>query len=243
MARKKSRIEAFLSFSRHRKRWGAGRYSALAGDLEPLKHRLVEPSDRMAKTGHIDSIDEHLANLRIEFSGRPELVYEHGKLVVLIRREFDVAQNYARFRRLWDEEGDFLCANLNLRWLVSAADTFADHDPDMGVRAIGMMVSVFANTVKIYETDRFVFGHTSETPLPARTEDLKANRRDLFEGMRLFLVGSDDTLRNMRWRLEPFFEHGPVGCLARTVYDRMQENPTAFARFRALHHRDRTTWW
>lgn len=243
MARKKTKLEAFFSFSRHRKRWGAGKHSRLANDLEPLKHTLIEQSDKVARTHHIASLDEHLANLRVEFAGQPELLYEHGKLIILIRRGFEVAQNYARFRRLWDEESAFLCEKLNLRWLVSAADTIADHDSDMGQRAIGMVSSTLANTVKIYETDRFLFGTSSKEPLPARMEDLDQNRRNLFDGMRLFLVGSDDTLRNMRWRLEPFFSQGAAGELARTVYDRMQVHDTAFSRLRNLHHRDRTRWW
>ncbi|MFB2550672.1 hypothetical protein [Ensifer soli] len=242
MARKKSRLETFFSLSRHRKRWGGGKHSTLAGDLQPLKERRVEPSDKVHYPGHIASIDDHVANLRIEFAGKPELVFEHAKLIVLIRREFDIPGNYARFRRLWDEETDFLCEHLNLRWLLSAADTFADHDADPTARAIAMMTSVFATTVKIYETDRFIFGRASETPIPERMTDLRENRRHLFEGMRMFLVGSGDTLRNMRWRLEPFFDQGPAGSLLRTLYDRFQANDTAFRRFAALHERDRTRW-
>jgi hypothetical protein len=243
MWRKKSRLKSFFSLTRHRRRWGAGKYSFLSDDLEPLKLRLIEPHDDAAKVRPTAPIDVHVANLRAEFAGKPELLYEHAKLISLIRREFKVAENYAFFHRLWERECTFLCENLNLRWLVSAADTFADHDPDLAVRLVGMLASTVGNVVKIYETDRFIFAGASRNPVPARMNELEQKRRDLFDGMLLFRVGSDDTLRNMRRRLEPFFAYGPVGELARTVYDRMQVHDTAFARLRSLHRRDRTSWW
>ncbi|MDB5525326.1 MAG: hypothetical protein JWM58_3089 [Rhizobium sp.] len=243
MVRRKSRLEALFSLSRYQKRWGAARHTKAIDDFGPLKTSLVEPSDGKAKTGHIKAIDDHLANLRVEFQGRPEILYHHAMLIVLIRREYKVEETYARFRTLWEQEADFLCENLNLRWLISATDTFADHDPDMAARAIAMMVSVFATTIKIYETERFVSGSDALPALPEKIEQLQPAQVPLFEGMCLFRVGSDDTLRNMRWRLEPFFKHGATGRIAATVYDRMQDNDTAYARFRALHHRDRTGWW
>ena len=65
----------------------------------------------------------------------------------------------------------------------------------------------------------------------------------LFSGLSCFTVGTDDTLRNMRWRLDPLMEKGPVGLILKTVFDRLQVEDTAYARLRALHHRERTGWW
>ena len=65
----------------------------------------------------------------------------------------------------------------------------------------------------------------------------------LFEGMSCFTVGTDDTLRNLYWRLQPFFEIEPAGPILETIWNRFQTNNTTFARLRAMHRRDRTAWW
>ena len=241
--RKKTRLERFFSLNQHRKRWGGGRHAAADPDLVAMRGRIVEAGEAAQTRGSEKSLDRHLENLRREFSGQPELVFHHAKLIVLIRREVRLADSVAQFHALWDQEGDFLCRHLNLRWLISAADTLADHDPDAGARAVAMMAGLLANTVKIYESERYITGAATLAPEPARIEKLQADLVPLFEGMSVFTVGTDDTLRNMYWRLEPFFAMAPAGLILKTVYDRMQVEDTAFARLRALHHRDRTAWW
>lgn len=241
--RKKTRLERFFSLNQHRKRWGGGRHAAGDGDLAAMRERIVEAGEAVQTRGSEKSLDRHLENLRREFSGQPELVFHHARLIVLIRREVRLADSLAQFGTLWDEEGDFLCRHLNLRWLISAADTLADHDPDASVRAVAMMAGLLANTVKIYESERYITDAATCAPDPARIEKLQTDLVPLFEGMSVFTVGTDDTLRNMFWRLEPFFATPRAGRILKTVYDRMQAEDTAFARLRALHHRDRTAWW
>lgn len=243
MARKKTKFEAFFSLSRHRRRWGAAKHVSNDLSYEALKHSFVEPSQGIPHKGRIESLDQHLANLRVEFAGEPELLYEHAKLIVLIRREYDVRQTYAAFKRLWAAEGDFLCAKLNLRWLISASDTIADHDEQMATRSIAMMTSLLSTTVKIYETDRYISGRMAEPPKPELVEDVRQTLHPLFDGMALFRVGEDDTLRNMRWRLGPFFGEGISGKIAQEVFARLQVLDTAYARLRNLHTRKRTEWW
>ncbi|GEK67654.1 hypothetical protein [Paracoccus denitrificans] len=241
--RRKSRIERFFSLNQHRKRWGAWRHVAADPDLAAMRERIVEAGEPV-QTGRTEkSLDLHLANLRREFSGQPELLLHHATLIVLIRREVRPAESLGQFLALWGEEAEFLCGNLNLRWLISAADTFADHAPDVQARAAAMMASLLGNTVKIYESDRYIRGAGVSAPLPKRVERLQTERVTLFDGMLVFTVGTEDTLRNMYWRLEPYFAAGHAGKILKTVYDRMQVNDTAFARLRALHRRDRTGWW
>lgn len=241
--RKKTRLERFFSLNQHRKRWGGGRHAGADTDLAAMRERIVEAGEAVQTRGSEKSLDRHLENLRREFSGQPELVFHHAKLIVLVRREVRLADSIAQFRALWDQDHDFLCRHLNLRWLISAADTLADHDPDAGARAVAMMAGLLANTVKIYESERYITGAATLAAEPARIEKLQTDLVPLFEGMSVFTVGTDDTLRNMYWRLEPFFAMGPAGSILKTVYDRMQVADTAFARLRALHNRDRTAWW
>lgn len=241
--RRKSRLERFLSFNQHRKRWGAARHLTADPDLAALRDRIVDAGKAVQTRGSDKSLDRHLANLRVEFSGQSELVLHHATLIVLIRREVRLADSVAHFIALWQQEGAFLSSRLNLRWLISAADTLADHAPDPQDRAIAMMASVLGNTVKIGESDRYIHGADGLAPIPERIDRLQTDLVPLFEGTSVFTVGTDDTLRNMYWRLEPFFAAGPAGMILKAVYDRMQVNDTAFARLRALHRRDRTGWW
>ncbi|MCL6707056.1 hypothetical protein M8R20_08595 [Pseudomonas sp. R2.Fl] len=243
MARKKSSFEKFFSFSRHRKRWGGGKFATALTDYEPLKTRLVEDTDKVWRKGHQEDIADHIANLRVEFAGKPELLFEHAKLIVLIRREYKPKEMYAQFRAMWEAESDFLSQNLTTRWLVSAADTVNDFDEDMTERAIAMITSVLTVTMRLYETERYLTASDKTPPLPERLTALDGHRIELFDNMKLFNVGYDDTLRNMRWRLDKMFEYGIAGKIARATFLNLQELDTVYARFRALHTRDRTTWW
>lgn len=243
MPRKKTRLERFFSFNQHRKRWGGGKHLAEDADMAALKIALVDGGEAHQTRGSEKALDLHLANLRQEFSGQPELVYHHAKLIVLARREFRTEETFAKFKGLWDREAEFLCHHLNIRWLVSACDTFADHDPDPATRNAALMVSMLVNTVKIYESERYITDASADVVDKDRVERLQTDLVSLFEGLSCFTVGTDDTLRNMRWRLDAVFSEGPVGLIFKTVFDRLQVNDTAFARLRALHQRDRTGWW
>ncbi|MCF1470964.1 hypothetical protein FS763_03350 [Agrobacterium vitis] len=203
---------------------------------------MVEGDAAQQTRGSEKSLDLHLENLRREFAGQPELLWHHARLIVLLRREFQVEQTFAQLQALWEVEADFLCENLNLRWLVSAADSFVDHHPDAAERARAMLVSLLVNTVKIYETERVL----ATAPAPAdaqKLERLQSELIPLFSGLSCFTIGTDDTLRNMRWRLDGLMAQGPVGLMLKTVFDRLQVEDTAFSRLKAQHHRGRTGWW
>ncbi len=243
MARKKSAIEHFFSLNWHRKRLGGAKHVKSSGDFAAMKSTLVNGDGPRQTRGSAKSLDEHLDNLRAEFAGHPELLWHHAKLIVLLRRGVDTDRVFAQFSELWTEEGAYLCDALNLRWLVSATDTFADHASDGETRALATLVSLLVNTVKIYESER-VLADGQPVPLsPVKVAQVQDELVPLFSGLSCFTIGTDDTLRNMRWRLDPLMEKGAVGLILKTVFDRLQVEDTAFARLRALHHRERTGWW
>lgn len=243
MRKKPGRLRRFLSWNQHRKRWGARRHALASADLAALKARIIDAGAPVQTRGASKALDQHLQNLWREFSGQSEILFYHAELIVLIRRGHDVAATYRKFRQLWLEEGAFLRAHLNLRWLISATDTFAEHDDDASVRAVAMMASVLVNSVKMFESERYLT-HASDAVVDQdRVAHLQDRLVPLFEGLSCFTVGTDDTLRNMVWRMEPFTAIEPVGPILRDIWARLQTEDTVFARFRALHRRDKTRWW
>ena len=212
-------------------------------DIAAMKARVLDAGPPSQTRGSSKSLDQHIENLRSEFSGQPELLWHHARLIVLIRREYRTLETYGSFRALWDEEHAFLCDHLNVRWLISAADTFAEHDRNFNVGAVAMMTSLLANTVKLYESERYLCNAATLSPKPARIAHVKEQLAPLFEGMSCFTVGTDDTLRNVRWRLSKFFTVEPTGAILKTVWDRCQVEDTVFARMRHMHQRSSTQWW
>ena len=245
--RQKTAFEKWFSLSRHQRRQGAAgaAQQLLADDVASLKARLVEGEAATPLHGSYPDLAEHLAHLRREFSGQPELLYQHAALIVLIRREADTAAQYARFRQLWEHELDFLRTRLDLRWLVAACDTLLDHDPDPLLKAVVMNAVLLVNTVKLAETER---GLTGATALPDRPDALaryQSGRVALFDGLTAFTPGTDDTLRNMRWRLDAVCAQHRFGALVIEVFERLQQTPrdNVYSRFRARHTRTRNGWW
>lgn len=133
-----------------------------------MKARVIDEGARIPLRHTARNLNWHLGNLRGEFSGHPEPLWHHAKLIVLLRRGVRTESTYAAFRNLWDVEGPFLAERLDLRWLVSATDTFAGHDRDPEVRAAAMMASLFANTVKMHGSERYLCNVVSAVPDPGR---------------------------------------------------------------------------
>jgi hypothetical protein len=245
--RRKTRIEKWFSFSRHRRRFGARALASdlLGVDVETLKRTLVSGDEVEYASGSLPDLQAHLQRLRREFVGRPELLYHHAALIVLIRREFEVARNFSRLKQLWLAEQTFLSEQLNLRWLVAACDTLIDHDPDVALRAALMNAVLLVNTVKLQETERFLQAPSTYVDDPQAFAALQSHHIGLCDGLSAFVAGTDDTLRNMRWRLEHICAVHPLAGIAMVVFERLQlpANDNVYSRFRQRHTRERTRWW
>ena len=248
--RRKTRFEHWFSLSRHRRRAGAAALAQSLGgrDVQELKNTLVQgAAGESAQYQHGSLVDlrAHLDRLRLEFIGQPELLYHHAALIVMIRREAQVREHFALLRELWLAESEFFCASLDMRWLVAACDTFIDHDADPVVRATLMNGVLLVNTIKLQETERFLAaGHPPADDPDARAA-LHAGRVALFDGLAAFVEGADDTLRNMRWRLDQVCALHPLGVSVMEIFERLQRAPhdNVYFRFRQRHTRDRTAWW
>jgi hypothetical protein len=245
--RSKTRIEKWFSFNRYRRRFGARALAAdlLGDDLETLKRSIVSGDQAEYAYGSLPDVQAHLQRLRREFIGRPELIYHHAALIVLIRRESEVARNFARFKQLWLAEQAFLSEHLDLRWLVAACDTLIDHDPDAALRAALMNGVLLVNTVKLQETERFLQSQAGVADDLQAVAALQSGRIGLCDGLSAFVAGTDDTLRNMRWRLERVCAVHPLAHIVLVIFERLQlpVNDNVYSRFRQRHTRDRTRWW
>ena len=244
--RKKTKLEKWFSFNQHKRRFGANKvYQAFSNDdIESLKSTIIPGDTAICTYGSAKDLNEHIENLKHEFIGQPELNYFHASLIVLIRREVDIDKNYQKFKELWLTERDFLLQHLNTRWLISACDTFIDHDEDKTLQAILMNAVGIINTVKLQETEHLLCGSTYEID-----EQIKQKIHDgwvgLFDGTSAFNIGSDDTLRNMRWRLDKVCAYHELGQIVIEIFERLQntQNNNVYSRFRQRHTRERTRWW
>lgn len=244
--RKKSKFEQWFSFSRHQRRFGADKlYAELQSvDIELLKSQVIEGNELKYTHGSAKDLNEHIEQLKHEFVGQSALNHYHASLIVLIRREVDVQENFEKFKELWTVERDFLLRSLNIRWLISACDTFLDLHDDMTLKAILMNAVVLINTLKLQETERYLCDQSLQVNLEHQTK-LQTERYALFDGTSAFAVGTDDTLRNMRWRLDQICAVHPLGQLVIEIFDRLQreENNNVYSRFKQRHTREKTRWW
>lgn len=201
----------------------------------------VENSDKP----RLKDLSAHLKKVKIEFIDKPEICFYHATLVVLLRRGYKSKETYEEFEKLWETESDFLLNNLSLRWIVSACDTFVDHSPNPLRSAILLNVSTLINTLKTYETEKFLRGFETVDGINEKNvEALYLKHLELYQGLTYFRIGTDDTLRNMRTRYEAFKDLDQLAAsILLFVFEKIQNSQTAFALIRSLHKDEKSKWW
>ena len=245
MKRDKSNFEKWFSFSRHKRRAGAKELSSLIPtDFESQKRNIM-PGDTVVNTyGSANSIEEHFEDLKNEFSGQSEICYTHAKIIVLIRREFEIEKHYKLFEQLWREEKDFLLENLNTRWLLSAADTFADLSKDDAIKGLSIACICLLNTVRISDSERFLTNADACKDSKEIQDRLDSEERfELLDGISVFKFGTDDALRNTRWRIDKMAKSNVAGEILLETFERLQKFDTVYKRTKDRHTRDKTGWW
>ena len=246
MKKKPNALHKFFSLSRWQRKFGATRLNLFDyedEDFEHLKINIIDIGDPVLSRGSAKDIQQHYAALKQEFSGQPELCFHHAMLIVMIRREIDVSHTFARFRTLWEQHEDWLLEHVNIRWLVSACDTFADYSQDATERSLAMATTLLVNTVKAYETENVMTSHTQIQYEPERVAHVQQHSIPLFEGLSCYTIGTDDTLRNMVWRIKETCPTSTTGRILMEVFKRLSTLPTAFGRMRQAHTRTKTQFW
>ena len=243
--RDKTRFERWFSLSRHKRRSGAIVLSEkISSDFSRQKEIIIDGDEIQYTHGSSNNLKEHFVALRDEFIDQSELCYTHAKIIVLIRRDFESKKHFAIFENLWKEEKDYLLKHLNTRWLISAADTFADFSDDDSIKSLSVACSCLLNTVKMQESERFITNaHSSIDDKEKMTRLDNEERISLFDGTSVFKVGTDDTLRNMRWRIDKAAKINIAGEILLEIFLRLQEHDTVFKRLKDRHSRSKTGWW
>lgn len=219
--------------------------------FETMKSTIITESmcDMARVTDKRKTVDleGHLNNLKYQSIGESELCFYHNTLIILMRRKYKIDQTFAEFEKLWAQESEFLLEQLSIRWIVSACDTFIDYAKDSSRVAILMNVITLINTLRAYETKNFLQLPIDSEPLPLleqKTSLLYAGDIPLYNGLTYFRIGTDDSLRNMRKRYTKFYK---VDKLATTillsVFEKLQNNESAFTTLRHLHKDDWSKWW
>jgi len=243
--RDKTRFERWFSLSRHKRRSGAIALSEkISSDFSRQKQIIIDGNEIQYTHGSSNDLEEHFVALRGEFIDQSELCYTHAKIIVLIRRDFEVKNQFILFEKLWEEEKDYLLKHLNTRWLISAADTFSDLSDDDALKSLSIACSCLLNTVKIQESEHFITNYDSfEVDSKKITRLDNEERVPLFDGTSVFKVGTDDTLRNMRWRIDKAAKINIAGEILLEIFLRLQEHDTVFKRLKDRHRRSKTGWW
>ena len=243
--RDKTRFEKWFSLSRHKRRSGAKELSEyISTDFSQQRQIVIEGSEIQYTHGSSNNLDEHFSALRNEFIGQSELCYTHAKIIVLIRRDFNSKKHFALFEQLWKKEKDYLLKNLNIRWLISATDTFADFSEDDAIKSLSIACSCLLNTVKIQESEHFITNfdnYLDDNEKIARLDN--EERIPLFDGISTFKIGTDDTLRNMRWRIDKAAKINIAGEILLEIFLRLQKHDNIFKRLRDRHKRSKPGWW
>jgi hypothetical protein len=242
--RKKTTIEKWLSFNRYKRRFNAGKLaSSINKNFIQQKNTIVSGDSLTYTHGSAHSLEEHFTALEREFIGSSQLCFTHAKIIVFIRREYQLKDNFLTFESMWHQEKAHLLQSLNSRWLVAAADTFADHSTDKRTQALALTCACLINTIKAQETERFISRCDNTSDDPERIRHLSEKRHALFDGTTALAVGTDDTLRNMRWRIDKIAKHDIAGDIFLELFNRVNEHDTVYKRLKERHHRDRTRWW
>jgi len=243
--RDKTRFEQWFSLSRHKRRSGAKKLSQHISTDFSQQRKVVIDGDKTHYThGSSNNLNEHFNALRDEFVSQSELCYTHAKIIVLIRRDFEARNHFALFEKLWKEEKEYLLKNLNIRWLISATDTFADLSEDDTIKSLSIACSCLLNTVKIQESEHFITNYDRYEDDSKKIIRLDNEERvPLFDGISVFKVGTDDTLRNMRWRIDKAAKINIAGEILLEIFLRLQKHNNVFKRLRERHKRSKTSWW
>lgn len=211
----------------------------LNSSLDEMKIRKVPGMEKIHSHGGLASLDDHIDMLSREFANEPEILLYHALLVVLIRREIELYDNVNRYLYLWESERDLLISKLDSRWLVSACDTFIDHNPDPTEKALALSAALFTNTLKIYETERCATERSGSSTSFCEV----SGRVELFDGMTAFMIGEGDMIRNLHRRVDKLTEsRSTCAAILKELVRRASVFNTVFHRLKVAHTNSSTMW-
>jgi hypothetical protein len=180
-----------------------------------------------------------LLQLRQELAGKSELAALNADLIVHLRRATHPDHAPMLFRRIWQEEGPALMAELPGRWLISSVITFADHGETEAQRRIGLALNMLFSLMKLYEFERGFSGVAGDAPF----QEKPPQGMTLPLGMQKFGIRNGGLDVNL---LAPIWEEAQrepvVGPLACHLLHRLNADPSnLFRRIRLMRAARRGT--
>lgn len=198
-------------------------------DLAGLWDIMVPPPDIAPPNDWRDDALKKRLQLQHDLVGESELLLLHAMLIAILRRNDPPADATDLFFRIWREQGKALAPALSVRWLISAATTFADCGQTMQQRSAGMGLSVLFDLIKLHDSERRVSGRRNDRPF---RNQRNVDRHPLAFDMQPFSLVSGDLDRNMLARLWKLCEADetvrPLG--ARMLHMVMSDPRSVFAR-------------
>jgi len=246
MKRDKSNFEKWFSLRRHQRRVGAkAASSSIDTNFKEQRNIIISGEKADAPLyGSSNSLVEHLIALRKVFVGQSELCYTHAKIIVMLRREFEVDKHFKLLEDLWNQESAFLLKHLDLHWLLSASARFAENSKNPIASSLGIATTCLQISVRLAESERFLTNSQH-----AKDDEIKQDRLDnneripLFEDIPVFKFGTDDTVRFLRWQLNKAAKLHVAGEILLEVFKRLQKIETIYKRAKDRHKRSKTGWW
>jgi hypothetical protein len=175
--------------------------NALAAQSVGDDHFTADLPDRYAALTKYQSLLE-------EFQGQSELWAVHAMCISLLRRNSPPPEAIALFHRIWREKGADLARELPVRWLISAASTFADHGENADLRAGGMGLYMLFDLIKLHASERRLSARRNDRAFQARPE--RPFRDTLAFDMEPYSLAKGDLDRTMLARLWQICEREPV---------------------------------
>jgi hypothetical protein len=181
----------------------------------------------------IRDIERHLASIQSAEPniGPPQL--DIIREIIYLRRWIDSVEHMARLRQLLNDRGEELLRPLSTRWLVSIADTFADHGvhPERGN---AMAIVMLANITRMAETERLYLKDPSVDQ--ARQDECVIPDTPLWDGMVGYAIKHGDMPINMWTRIRALMVETPtLSFIFETVLARLAANDTLIGRLAALN--------
>jgi hypothetical protein len=157
------------------------------------------------------------------------------ELIISLRREKNIQQNWIEFRDLIEKNIYEVCNKLDTRWLISICDTYVDYGDNI-IRRNAMLVVQIANFEKLWATNLLMYDVSLN---PEKLKKLKKNKViPLWDGMYSFNINHGDLTNNLLGRLEELLTETPViESIYKTIIQRLKENDTVLANLNKYHGR------
>ncbi len=126
-------------------------FSALRAQAVPAPTKSMEDAPRY-------SAERKWLELQAELQGKDSLMLLHAMLIAISRRTDPPPAAMPLFFRMWREQGMQMARELPIRWLISAATTFADCGETADQRACGMGLSTMFDLIKLHDSERRSIG-------------------------------------------------------------------------------------